>query len=288
MNIRKFWFINANNQKYELTSKNSSMFLYQPSGLGFEKKLSVSRLGNEADILENVAEFPLVVGELLLHKSNVIDKYATYSNFIQFIKIKPLKLYYQTPNQLEPFYIDCEIVVLEKSEVETDGVMHCPIQIQGLSFWKTGYERYLNIKESTMEGKTYPYEYPYTYGGNYTNVPLTINGTLDSGFVLEINNRVSNPVLSLAQKNIKYGEIKILGTYDKIYVNTNDKNQTIRLEYQGSVIANPTSKFDISGSGDYETPFPKLRVGDNTLTFGFSGTFNSAVNIRWQDIALTI
>ena len=290
INIRKFWFENANGDKYELNNYNAKIFLYQPQGLGFIKQLNITRLGNEGDILSNVADFPVPTGELLFYNKSLTSKYEEYANFIQFAKIKPLKFYQQTPNTFESWYIDCEIVSLEKSEVDyRDNTLHVPIQIQGLSFWKTAEEHDLVVEDIEQGGKVYPYTYPYTYEGNsYGRIAVNNNGTLDTGFKFEINDLITNPVLSLFQNDVKYGEIRINGTYDVIKVDTRDKQHSIYLEYQGSAIANPTSKFDLTGNGQYATPFPKLKVGNNILVFAFGSIFTKAVHIKWQDVALTI
>lgn len=290
MEIRKFWFENANGVEYNLNNFNSRIFLYKPVNLGFSKNLTLTRLGDEADILSNTAEFPTPSGELIFYKRTLSGIYEDYSAFIQFAKIKPLKFYQQTPNSFEKFYIDCEIISLGKGDVDpTDSSLHCPIQIQGLSFWKTAIEHDLVVEDVEAGGKVYPYSYPYTYEGNsYGRIQLTNNGTLNTGFKFEINDEITNPVLSLFQNNVKYGEIKINGTYDVIKVDTRDKKHSIYLERQGSAIANPTSKFDLSGNGEYATPFPKLKVGDNVLVFAFGGIFTKAVHIKWQDVALTI
>lgn len=289
MNVRKFWFVNNNDVQYNLTSQEIKTFLYNPSGLGFNKTLTLDRLGNEAKVSANVPNLPNPSGELLFHKNTITGIYEDYNKFIQFAKIKPLRFYYQTPNSFEAFYIDCEISSIQKGEISEDSVLHCPITIQGLSFWKNAEEHILKVEEVIEGGKIYPYTYPFTYEGNsFSHIDLTNNGTLDCGFTFEIDDEITNPVLSLYQNDEKYGEIRIDGTYDKIIVDTRDGKQYIHLEYRGSTIANPTSKFVLTGNGEYSTPFPKLKVGENVLTFSFGGTFTKAVYIKWNDIALTI
>lgn len=290
---RKNWFINSLGNKYELTDTNSKIFLDGIKGLGLSKTLELVRIGNEAEIKSNTPDLPKITGELLFYDLTNTGKYADYLNFIQFAKHKtdktPMRFYQQTPNSFESWYIDCEIIVLEKDQIEKDGVLHCPIQIQGLSFWKTANEYDLVVEDVIEGGKIYPYTYEYTYEGNsYAHIDLTNNGTLESGFILEINDTITNAVLSLFQDNEKYGEIRIDGTYDKIIVDTRDKKESIYLESGGVPISNPTSKFDLTGNGTYKTPFPKLKVGSSVLTFAFGGTFTKAVHIKWQDLAISI
>lgn len=293
MQVRKFWLENANGVLYQLTDKNSNVFFNAPSGLGFVKNLTTARLGNEENILSDKANMPQVVGELIFSGSNTSNIYANYQSFIQFAKIKPLKLHYLTPNTFNGWYIDCVISQLDKGQIENaTGVLRCPIIIHGTSFWKTDIEHDLKVEYIEFDGKAYDYKYDYTYGGNtYAHIQLTNNGTLDCGFTLEIDDEITNPILSLYQNvdgvDTKYGEIKINGTYDKVRVDTRDSKQEIYLEYQDSVIANPTAYFDLSNNGTYSTPFPKLKVGVNKLTFAFGGQFTQPVHIKWQDVFLT-
>lgn len=283
---RKFWFINSLNEKYELTNRNSKIFLNAPTGLGFSKQFITTRYRSFERVLNVEYNMPTPSGELLFYErgNNVI--YQDYQDFIQFIKHRPLKFYYQLPNSFDSYYIDCEIAQIDKSEIGTDTILHCPIIIKGNSFWKNAKENELVVsQEIEGDAKTYPYTYPYTYGGNsFSHIDISSNGTLESGFEFIIEHEVSNPTLSLYQNNVKYGEIKINGTYDRVIVNTKDGEQSIYLEYQGSVIANPTSYFDLSGNGDYITPFPKLNVGNSVLTFSYGGEYEDEIKIRWNDI----
>lgn len=287
--VRKFWLINSKGDKFDITSKNSKLFLYAPMGLGFIKDIDTLRRGNSTEVRAIQYEMPVISGELLFSES-LSGMYQDYQNFIQFAKHRPLKLYYQTPNTFDSWYVDCEIASLEKGDVNfEDRLLHCPISFLATSFWQTAKEYDLAVEEQIVGGKIYPYTYPFTYEGNsFAHIDLISSGTLESGFRFEINDIVTNPTLSLYQNDEKYGEIKILGTYDMIKVDTRDGKESLYLEYQGSAIANPTSYFDLSSNGQYETPFPKLRVGDNVLTFSYGGVFTSAIHIKWQDLFSTI
>lgn len=300
--IRKFWLINGKGQKYSLNAENTNNVIgYLPQNLGMSKAFSTVRFGDQEDLITDKHAMPTPAIELVFRKKTNAGKYQDYQDFIQFAKIKPLKFYQLTPNIFggsddeNAWYIDCDIASLQKSEVDyTDKEMHVFMQLKGFSFWKTAKQYDLVVEDVSSGGKIYDYEYDYTYEGNsFGHIDLINNGTMETGFILEINDEITDPVLSLFQKDefdneIKYGEVKILGTYDKISIDTRDSKQSIYLEYQGSVIANPTDKFDLSNNGDFKMPFPKLKVGENILTFAFGGTFTKAVHIKWQDLFSTI
>lgn len=292
--IRKFWLENSLGAVYKFTDRDQKHFLSIPEGLGFVRNYTINRLGNEAIVTSEQATLPQVKGQIIFNGATNQQMYQAYSDFVQFAKMRPLKLHYQTPNSFNNLYIECEIAQLDKGEITAeDGMLHCPIAFFGLSFWKEDIEHDLIVKSGVSGGtKTYPYTIPYTYSGNnYQNIKITNNGTMAVGFKMEIEDAVTNPTLQLYQmKNnelVKYGEIKVNGTYDYVLIDTRDSKQDIILKVGDSVIANPTSYFDLSGDGEYETPFPKLRLGESKLAFSFSGNFSEELHIKWQDNFIT-
>lgn len=289
--FRKLWLINSKENKYELSELHTNSFLQSPSGFGFSTQFSSVRYGNEEVMVDIQQSLPVVNGELIF-RGTLSEKYQEYQNFIQFTKYRPLKLYYQPPNvsSENSWFTECEIQQIDKAEVSPeDSMLHCPIQIYGTSFWKTAQEHDVAVSESYSDGFKYPVSYPTKYeGNNFTNIQVQNNGTIDSGFEFVVNGSIKNPVLSLYQDNEKYGEIRINGEFTKVIVDTKDSEESIILELNGSVLANPTQYFDLSSNGEYITPFPKLRVGDNVLTFSYGGTFEDEIHIKWRDLYGTI
>lgn len=282
---RKNWLVNSLGRTYELTNKESKVFLSDIKGLGTSNKITISRSGNEASVETEEKELPNPSGTLLFFGDKNENTYTLFKGFIEFIKYQPLKLYQQLPSGFDSFYIDCLIEDLPKDEINKDGVLYSEIKFKGTSFWKQDKENDKEIREVVSGGKTYPYTFPYSYEGNsFAHIDVVNSGDIACGFQLEIHGRITNPILSIFQNDVKYGEIAINGTYDKIIVDTRDKKENVYLELNHSPIANPTGKLVINGNGAYETPFPKFKVGSNVLTFACGGSFNDAIHIKWQDI----
>lgn len=293
MEVRKFKISNGLGQEYELTSKNYKAYLNTPNGLGFSKQLSTIRIGDELLVNSSRFEMAQPTGELLFKDRNTA--YQDYADFIKFISYKPLILYYTPSNVVTPYYVECDILSLEKSEISPDDKMlHCPIVIIAKTMWQqTSENEVITTNTIAPDGKHYPLVRPYHYAGSsLTDIEIDNQGTLDSGFKLEINGYCENPQINAFDENgNKYGVVKILGNYDYVRVNTNDTKQEIYLEYEGSTIANPTAYQDLTiADGNAIMTFFKLKVGISKLVFscGNFATFDGEVRIAWENSYYTV
>lgn len=292
MSVRKFYLTNSLNKKYEFTNAQVEHFLNSPQGLGFTNSLNVTRLGDEEILNNEQYSMPSVSGEILFYGSRE-KAYQDYEDFIDFLKYAPLKFYYQPPQLLEPYYIDCRIMQLDKSEYETSGYLSCPISIYGLSFWKNSNVKVQSYgNENTGGGKFYPLVRDYYYNSNtLSNIVLNVDGTIPTGFVLEIDGEVTNPRLTFQQNNVTYGIIKLDGTFDYVKVDSNDSTQQIYLEKDGSVLANPLSYQDLSiADGTSEITFVRLRTGENNIAFTCDklSSFSGKVKFSYSDRKVSI
>ena len=89
----------------------------------------------------------------------------------------------------------------------------------------------------------------------------------------------------------RYGVGKILGTYDRIYINTGELDETIELERDGAVIANPYNYQDLSvGENDANSvvTFIKLKTGQSSLSFTLPMSFSGNITIRWRNTYATV
>lgn len=291
--MRKFELENGLGQKYQLTNKNIKTFLNQPNGLGTSQTLESIRLGNVQKVTSSIYSTPVINGEMLFYNKG--SQYQDYFDFVKFISYKPIKLFYTPSNSIEPYYIECELSLLEKSEISyEDSVMHCPITLLGTTMWRKANETQLVLTNQEVgKGKYYDLERPYAYAGTtLENIEIYNNGTLPNGFKVEIVGDVQNPQITAFDENgDKYGVIKLLGTYDYVRVNTNDEEQEIYLENEGSVIANPTSYQDLSiADGVAVMTFFKFKVGKTNLVFtsGNVDTFDGQVIFTWSNEFMSV
>lgn len=290
---RKFYLKNGLGNQYELSDRNFKHFLNVPQGLGFAKNISTLRLGDSEQVISSNYNMPQPSGEMLFY--DVGSQYQDYFEFVNFLSFEPIYLYYIPQNTIEPYFIKCEVVELQKSEIYyEDRIMHCPIAFYGTTMWLKARENTLSLSNVMIEdGKYYDLVRPYNYGGSaLANITIDNDGQLPSGFILEIDGEVQNPQLSAYDTNGNmYGIMKFNGTYDYVRINTNDNEQEIYLERNGSVIANPTSYQDLSiADGKATLTFFKLIVGQSKLVFnsGNIDTFDGEVVLRWNSEFISI
>lgn len=291
--MRKFYLTNALGDNYYLTDKNINSFLNRPDGLGFARTIATQRLGNSELLTSSSYNMPQPNGEILFFDAD--KSYQSYYDFIKFLSYRPIRFNYIPDNSIEPYYIECEIVTLGKSEISpNDSVLHCPIAIYGKSMWRTSNQyTMVLLNEAVDDGKFYNLVRPYNYSGSsLSDIEFNNNGTLPAGFVIEIEGAIQNPQLSAYDENgVRYGVMKLNGNFDYLRVNTNDTEQEIYLEKDGSVLANPTAYQDLSvADGVSIVTFFKLKTGKSklVLTGGNIDTFDGTVTLRWNNEFISV
>lgn len=292
MAIRKFWLINSLNKRYDFTLKEKKQFLYNPQGLGFTKTLNTITLGDSVIKTSEQVEMPAITGDVLFYDT-VEKAYQDYMDFMNFISFTPLKLYYQPPNTLSSYYIDCEITSVEKGEYNTNGCLQCPISIYGTTLWLDSKETTIIITNALTDvGKHYELIRDYHYAGStLSNISITSNGHRPTGFVFEIFGDVTNPILNATKDDITYGKIKLNGSFDYVKIDSNDKTENIYLEKDGNVIANAYNYQDLSiADGIANITFFNLEVGESILSFLCDkvDNFDGYLKFTWNDKRISI
>lgn len=289
---RQFYIENSLGKKYQLTSRNFKCFLNEPQGLGYSKSLSTLRLGNQELTTNEQLSMPSITGTLIFY-DKLNNAYQDYIDFISFVRYTPLKLYYQPPNLLAPYYIDCELIQLDKGEYQKEGYLSCAVQFYGTSLWKNSQNYEYVIGNITDEGgKYYDLVRPYFYAGNNLNsISISNNGDVPIGFTFEIIGSVTNPRLTATQNGATYGLLKLNGTFDYCKIDSSDVAQSIYLKNGDSVVANPLSYQDLSiADGVASITFFKLKVGQSDLSFSCDklSSFEGKIRFNWQDERMSI
>lgn len=292
MAYRKFWLINANNERYDLTEQQGNAFLDSPDNLGFSRSLNVLRLGNSEIVNSIETDLNSVTGDLIFYKQTNETKYQNYFDFAQFIRFQPLFLYYLPPNTVYPYYAEVYVLSLGKSEVNySTGVLSCPVTYKRTTNWLTANEVVVTSDNSILSGgKEYPLDRPYYYMGNsLSNVALTNSGSDEVGMIIEIDGTCVNPQFTIYQNGTQYGVCKLTGTFDYVRINSIETEEEIYLEYNGSTLSNPTSYQDLSvGDGESAVTFVKLKVGASNMVWAFANTFTGSVTIRYRNSYITV
>lgn len=290
MAYRKFWLINGENETYNLTNIVDSALAINPSGLGANATVSLTRLGDAS--LANSMQWKLSDISLELLFSN--DKrnmkaYDQYKKFLSFTSKLPLYLHYQTPDMIENSYFrEVLITSIDKAEITLNtGTLHCPVILTPLTMWKDSAERIIEVVSKRSNGKKYELLRPYHYAGDdIDNIELINNSNVSIPFVLEIEGRCEDPTYSLFDRNsAPYGIGKFLGVFDYVYINSEDLYESIQLAKDGAFLPNAISYQDASvgTAGKTYLTFLYLAPGKNTLKVTFANNFNGKVRIRMRD-----
>lgn len=289
-NIRKFWLENQDGKIWKFTDKESRTFLDSPAGLGILNSYGSYRLGN-AEVVNFVKnELIDITGSLYFFGSTREEVYQKYFEFMNFIsKNRLMKLHYQAPNSFDSYYRYCFVQQLDKSEIESDGmILKCPVRFSVQTFWRTDVENTLvGSNELIDESKTYPLERPYSYASNKLNDMKAINrGNTESALRILIDGRSVNPTINVYDNNgIKYGALRLIGSFDKVIVESDDLNQRIQLLKDGSWLTAPYAYQDLNVGQPNEVyvTFIKLKPGESTITFNSDDYFDGQVIINWSD-----
>ena len=289
---RKFWIINSLGNRFDLIDNNENKcILVNPAGLGFSRSYSVVNIGSSELLTDYNLEMVDFTGELVFYDDSNGKKYQNYENFVQFVKYKPLQMYYQPPNVLEDsaFYADVLLVSTEKTEISSDdSTLRIPLTFHRLSQWLTASDIIYTLTNDPIDaGKYYELVRDYHYTGtNLSNTVINVTGTNDIGFTFIIEGEVQNPKFTLTQNGEEYGICKIDGTYDFVRIDSEETVESIYLERNGSTISNPESHQDFTVvNGHSYITWCKLRVGETLFNFtcGNIDTFDGVLKISFKN-----
>lgn len=215
--MRQFYLINADGQKYNLINDNTTAFLWQPDGLGFQyDKDYMESEGFFFEMNSAVTQVPKT-GILLFYGS---DPYGEYKTFMDYVySSEGLRLAYCPKNTW--YYVDIDIEFVEKSELQEDGTLQCAISMLPKTPIYLPYE--LNIDLSGDLGSSikqyswdntpsdYVYKYDYTYSNTAVagEIEFEIPAQMDSGLEITIYGAISSPVMEFYANGSKIGEIDL-------------------------------------------------------------------------------
>lgn len=267
MSYRLFDLINSKGEMWHFTDHDFRVFLNEPENLGFKRTFTLTRYGNSQVIDETEEEFPTPRGEIIFLDSLNEDRYIKYDNFVRFVSYEPLQFVYTAPG-MGSFTLDCVVNSLEKTESELENYMSCPVEFQGLGFWKgTQIER--NITDSTFS--------------------LENTGDFPCGFEITLTGTVTNPYFKLYQDDELYGEARFVGTFDGVYVDSNDGKQTVALSQNGDVVPNSIAYQDLTiSNGSIYVTFMKIPRGNSSMEVGADSGSVTNTNIRYTPIYRSI
>ena len=288
---RKFSMQNGDGTILPLSIPTTGLFLDSPKGLGLTSTTNFIRIGDDNLLNYQQYEFPSISFTMVFCGKTNADKYDMYTTFVRFLSKKPLYLIYEIPSSTVAYRIPFEVKTLDKTEVGRDNLLQCAMQITPTSFWEDNIKKTIVVtnKEEVEGEKKYILHRPYVYKTNsFTDIRINSVTLLSTPFEFTIDGYVNNPKYYLYDENgVAYGYGKFIGQFDKVYVNSDPKNETIDLERLGEKLPNPYSYQDFEETSE-ETTFLTLRSGKNRLAFHLGNEFDGSVLIEWRDRYVTV
>jgi hypothetical protein len=177
--MRRVW-LKKGAAVWDLTASEfatNKSFLGDPQGLGVKVKIESFEV-ERAFFIENVKLQSAEISGKLYFKD-----YAQFLAFVDFIgyveTTEPLRLYYstaeETPDTLDSEWYRLVLVEeLKKAEIDVKtGMLICEVKFAAVSRWKK--DQVITLELAPFgEALTYPYIYPYFYGGQ-NNVAVEID-----------------------------------------------------------------------------------------------------------------
>lgn len=192
------WDLTADN----FTARKS--FMGNPQGLGVKVKIDSFEV-ERAFFIEGVKlEGAEISGELYFKD---YAQFAAFTDFLGYVETtEPLRLYYSTAedkpsyDNIDEWYKLVLIKELKKSEIDVKtGALICDVKFAAISRWKK--DQIITLELSPFgQAMTYPYIYPYFYGGQ-NNIAVVINnsGNLPTHCIVRIEAETDMPLFRMIQ-----------------------------------------------------------------------------------------
>lgn len=221
--IRNFYFENEIGQRIDCQKIDGNLFLYNVTGLGFEKETEYVQIGNtfvknKENIKQNIIE-----GELEFYNMT----YDEYTNFIDFVlSSKSLKLIYvPKTSQRKEFYRDIDIVKIDKNEEDDYNVLISPITIYCKSLW---YKQ--DVAIYTIKAQDDEIRWDFRWDSRFTdydsrNLTYINKGHVEAPVLIEMSGHLVNPKVELYIEGELYQTVAFnveIAEYEKLLYGTKE------------------------------------------------------------------
>lgn len=281
--------VNGNNATWTLADPKTKVFGTNIAGFGFSTDASFLRLGD--DQLLTYEQYSMVekTMDIIFYDDTLEKIYKKYNDFIKFLSFKDIYLLYQTPASSTSYRMKVQVSSLSKGEVSPDNsALTCALSLIPLSFWEDNIKNTIEVSNDAGEGgKAYPLERPYFYAASSaSDIQIETRGTINAPVEISIIGEATNPQYSLFDENDNLiGIGRFVGTFDSVYVNSDEAEETIILMQNGVALENPYNYQDLTiGQADesYIT-FIKLQTGVNKIAFTLDAAFEGSVKVEWRN-----
>lgn len=282
--IRNFYFENEKGQQIDLQKISGKLFLYNVTGLGFERELEYARVGTTFVKNKDELKQGVIQGELEFYENT----YDEYKNFVDFIfQAKALKLIYISKGKNKSkYYRDIDIAQIEKNDEDEYNILPTPITLLCKSLW---YEEnnFVYTVEEIEDELRWDFEWDSRFT-DYENrsVLFENNGHEKAPFLLEMIGYVLNPTISVYVENELVNELTLNVTIEvdeKLVFSTRDNEYKVYKLLSNGTIENLFDDLDLNNKEN----FFKLPIGFSTIRLSAENEIlNSKLTIYKEYIAV--
>lgn len=253
--IRNFYFENEKGQKIDCQKVDGNLFLYNVTGLGFEKEVEYVRVGNT--FIKNKEELKqnVIDGELEFYNMTY-DEYKTFTDFI--LQAESLKLIYvpKRTNRVE-YYRDIDVVKIDQNGEDDFNIMASPISIYCKTLW---YEesKFIYTVEEIEDELRWDFEWDARFT-DYENRSVTFEnkGHVQAPFLLEMVGYVLNPCISVYVNKKKVNELKLditINENEKLIYSTKDNELLVYKQLVDGTTQNLFNTLDLNNINFFKLP----------------------------------
>lgn len=245
--VREFKLLNESGQSFSLMDIENAVLLTDPSGLGYAYETEYERVGTSFIAnARNIAQGQ--IGGTV--NSLNYDNLRKLGNFIE--KAESLRFSYKVPYTTGPreFFKDVNIVSLEKTEIQPNGVLSQAIVFDCLSLW---YEENQTVYDASGEDEM---RWDFTWDARYISFDTRSliydnQGHIPAPISVEISGEVIKPKIEVIVDNEVVASIEVpvdIGQYEKFQYSSETENLYIR---------------KVLADGTYENLFTKAYININ-------------------------
>ena len=213
--MRKFKIINSYGE--EIALQGGTIFLFAPSGFGCADKIEYSESSGYYIETHREQEQTEKTGTLIFSPTGAYRNYMEFANWV--FAANGLTLAYCPVDTW--YYVDVDIIRIEKGELTVGGVLEIPITLMPRSPVYVPYNVNLQLNGDTSDAtKKYGYTYPYRYlqSAKSGAIEFTVAAQIPCDFSFSIPTPVSAPVVTVERADTE----TMIGKVDLSEVTTTD------------------------------------------------------------------
>lgn len=240
--MRLFYLEDQKGERIPLNNENG-IFLYSPSGLGFEYSHDYSESGSgffmriKDGINQSEIGFVFVFPPKEYANGSPDSPYERYRKLIDWI-YKAEELYFiYCPYAPNEYYKRVEIQTVEKTELDRYGALQCNISILPLTPWYLPAPIHVNFGEEQDNAMRYTFTYTddliYGVGSKDYTAEITAQGHIPSAVKVTFKGQVINPVFELRGSVTRkiHGRCAITATFssdETLEFSTEEQNSYVK------------------------------------------------------------